>query len=106
MRNSRGGDTAYRYGGEEFLIVLPEQTLKAAASTADHLRKTVENLRIPHESNSPPGLVTISAGVAALSRGDTKSSGELLEHADAALYRAKEAGRNHVAVHGNGLRRG
>ena len=103
-RNRRGGDTAYRYGGEEFVIVLPEQTLQAAASTADHLRKTVEALRIPHESNVPTGIVTISAGVAALSRGDSKSADELLEQADAALYRAKEAGRNRVAAHGSGLR--
>lgn len=101
MRNRRGGDTAYRYGGEEFLIVLPEQTLQAAASTADSLRKTVEGLRIPHEANVPPGMVTISAGVAALSKGDSKSTGELLEQADAALYKSKEAGRNRVAVHDN-----
>ncbi len=97
MRNRRSGDTAYRYGGEEFLIVLPEQTLEAAASTADHIRKTVENLRIPHESNVPPGLVTISAGVAALSKGDPKSTDELLQQADTAMYKAKEAGRNRVA---------
>jgi len=97
MRNRRSGDTAYRYGGEEFLIVLPEQTLESAASTTDHLRKTVEALRIPHEFNAPFGLVTISAGVAALSKRDPKSAGELLEQADTALYRAKEAGRNRVA---------
>ena len=99
MRHRRAGDTAYRYGGEEFLIVLPEQTLGVAASTTDHLRKTVEDLRIPHESNVPPGLVTISAGVAALSKGDSKSTARLLEQADAALYRAKEAGRNRVAAY-------
>ena len=66
MGNRRGGDTAYRYGGEEFLIVLPEQTLQAAASTTDNLRKTIEDLQIPHEANSPHEMVTISAGVAAL----------------------------------------
>jgi len=97
-RNRRSGDTAYRYGGEEFLIVLPEQTLKAAASTADHLRKTVQRLRIPHEANVTTRMVTISAGVAALSRGDSKSARELLEQADAALYTAKESGRNRVAI--------
>ena len=101
MRNRRGGDTAYRYGGEEFLIVLPEQTLQAAASTADHLRETVEGLRIPHKANDPKRLVTISAGVAALSKWDPMSASELLEQADTALYKAKEAGRNRVAAHGN-----
>jgi two-component system, cell cycle response regulator len=97
--NRRGGDTAYRYGGEEFLMVLPEQTLKAASSTADHLRAAVEDLRIPHEANVPSEVVTISVGVAALARGDPKSTDELLEQADVALYRAKEAGRNRVASH-------
>ncbi|CAN5828361.1 diguanylate cyclase [soil metagenome] len=99
-RHRRSGDTAYRYGGEEFLIVLPEQTLQAATSTADNLRKTVERLGILHEANVPPGIVTISAGVAALSTRDSKSAEELMEQADAALYRAKKAGRNRVASHG------
>ncbi len=101
-RHRRSGDTAYRYGGEEFLIVLPEQTLQAATSTADNLRKTVERLGIPHEANVPPGTVTISAGVAALSTRNSKSAEELMEQADAALYRAKKAGRNRVASHGSG----
>jgi two-component system chemotaxis response regulator CheY len=94
----RGGDTAYRYGGEEFLIVLPEQSLQSAASTADNLRNTIERLQIPHEANAPAKIVTISAGVAALVSGASKSTGELLDQADAALYRAKEAGRNRVAT--------
>jgi two-component system, cell cycle response regulator len=93
----RSGDTAYRFGGEEFLIVLPEQPLEAAAAVAERLRLSVEALRIPHESKDPPGWVTISAGVAALRPGDPKSPDDLLSEADAALYRAKEAGRNRVA---------
>ena len=99
MCNRRSGDTAYRYCGEEFLIVLPEQTLQSAASTADDLRKSIERLRIPHESNTPAGTVTISAGVAALDSGDARSTDELLCQADAALYQAKKAGRNRVASH-------
>jgi two-component system cell cycle response regulator len=99
----RGGDTAYRYGGEEFLIVLPEQTMQSAASTADNLRMTIERLRMPHEASSPTKMVTISAGVAALARGGSKITGELLGQADAALYRAKEAGRNRVVTHGSDL---
>jgi two-component system, cell cycle response regulator len=97
--NRRSGDTAYRYGGEEFLIVLPEQTLQSAADAADNVRETVERLQIPHEPNVPTKTVTISAGVAALVKGHTKSTGELLGEADAALYRAKETGRNRVASH-------
>ena len=93
----RRGDTAYRYGGEEFLIVLPEQSLESAAAIADRLRLTVEDLRIPHEAKDPPGIVTISAGVAAHSAGANKSADDLLGEADTALYRAKQSGRNRVA---------
>ena len=93
----RSGDTAYRYGGEEFLAILPEQSLESAAAFADRLRLAVEDLRIPHEANDPPGIVTISAGVAALPAGESKSADDLLTEADQALYRAKESGRNRVA---------
>jgi diguanylate cyclase (GGDEF)-like protein len=92
----RRGDTAYRYGGEEFLIVLPEQPLEAAVAAADRLRRSIEALGIPHESNEPPGPLTISAGAAALVPGGLKSPDDLLKEADAALYHAKEAGRNRV----------
>jgi two-component system, cell cycle response regulator len=95
----RSGDTAYRYGGEEFLIILPEQDQESAASIADRLRRAVEDLRIPHEAKDPPGIVTISAGVATLSAGANKSADDLLGEADAALYRAKQSGRNRVASH-------
>ncbi len=91
----RGGDMAYRYGGEEFLIILPEQSLESSVSTAERLRRAVEDLRIPHEKNTP-GVVTISFGVAALSAGEPKSAENLLREADEALYRAKESGRNRV----------
>jgi two-component system, cell cycle response regulator len=91
----RGGDIAYRYGGEEFLIVLPEQSLESGVSIADRLRRAVEDLGISHEKN-PPGVVTISLGVAALSAGEPKSADDLLKEADEALYRAKESGRNCV----------
>jgi two-component system, cell cycle response regulator len=93
----RSGDTAYRYGGEEFLIILAEQSLESAASIADRLRRAVEGLRIPHEAKSPPGVVTVSAGVATLPAGSAKSTDALLKEADEALYRAKQAGRNRVA---------
>ncbi|QIN81617.1 diguanylate cyclase [Rubrobacter tropicus] len=92
----RGGDTAYRYGGEEFLIVLPEQSVEMAVGIADRLRHTVEDLGIPHESNPPGNVVTISAGVAAFSSAGAPD--DLLKEADAALYAAKRAGRNRVST--------
>ena len=94
----RSGDTAYRYGGEEFLIVLPEQDLQSATSVADRLRQAIEGLGIPHEANEPPGVVTISAGAAAVSHESPRSTDELLTEADEALYAAKQAGRNRVAT--------
>jgi two-component system, cell cycle response regulator len=97
----RSGDTAYRYGGEEFLIILPEQSQESATDIADRLRRAVEDMRIPHEANDPPGIVTISAGVATLSAGANKSADVLLGDADAALYHAKQSGRNRVASYEN-----
>jgi two-component system, cell cycle response regulator len=95
----RSGDTAYRYGGEEFLIILPEQSQESAAAIANRLRRMVEDLRIPHEAKDPPGVVTISAGVANLSAGANKNADDLLGEADTALYRAKLSGRNRIALY-------
>lgn len=93
----RGGDSPYRYGGEEFLIILPEQTLESGVAIADRLRRTVEALEIPHDARTPPGVVTVSVGVAATSGEDDKAANALLEEADAALYEAKRSGRNRVS---------
>ena len=91
----RTGDIAYRYGGEEFLVVLPEQDAEAAAAITDRLRQAVEGLGIPHADGGPGGVLTISAGVAvSTGAGDTDG---LLKAADEALYAAKSGGRNRVA---------
>ena len=92
----RGGDTAYRYGGEEFLIILPEQTQRSGVIMAERLRQTIEGLRIPHGARKPPGIITISLGVAAGSKDEERDAETLLEEADKSLYKAKEAGRNRV----------
>jgi diguanylate cyclase (GGDEF)-like protein len=92
----RSGDTAYRYGGEEFVVVLPEQTLETAVVAAERLRRAVEERGIPHPGLRPPGFVTLSAGVAELAPGGATSVERLVADADAALYRAKELGRNRV----------
>jgi diguanylate cyclase (GGDEF)-like protein len=94
----RSGDAVYRYGGEELLVLLPSQTLDTARIAADRMRAAVEALAIPHPGIDPPGVVTISGGVASFEpeRGDGVA--RLLKRADAALYEAKEGGRNRVAV--------
>ena len=93
--NGRSGDGAYRYGGEEFLLLLPGQTLDGAAAAADRHRRAVEELAIPHPT-SPIGIVTLSIGVASLTRDAMKDIDTLLQEADSALYMAKHAGRNRV----------
>ncbi len=95
----RTGDSAYRYGGEEFLIILPEQSPESAGVAAERLRRGVEQLALPHEAKTPLGVVTVSVGLAALPPGEKKPFEELLKEADEALYAAKEAGRNRIVVH-------
>ncbi len=91
----RAGDGAYRYGGEEFLMVLPEQDAEAAAAMTDRLRRAVEGLGIPHADGTPSGVVTISAGVAVSD--DAEDTDGLLKATDEALYAAKSEGRNRIA---------
>ena len=94
----RAGDGVYRYGGEELLLVLPEQTLETGLVAVERVRMAVERLAIPHAA-VPEGVVTLSVGISAYRPGDGDTVGELLEQADAALYRAKAAGRNRVALY-------
>ncbi len=94
----RRGDSVYRYGGEEFLLILPEQTLASAILAVERVRKAVESLAIELDAGPPARVVTISAGIAQLAAGDRTSVARSLEQADAALYRAKKAGRNNVQV--------
>jgi diguanylate cyclase (GGDEF)-like protein len=93
------GGAAYRYGGEEFCLWLPERSLTAAIAALNRVREDVESLAIEHAGNAPSEIVTISAGVAALKPGDGKTADVLLRQADEALYQAKESGRNRVIVY-------
>lgn len=99
MNTCRGGDQVYRYGGEEFLILVPEQSLDNGVAAAERYRSAIEALAIPHIGNPTNGVVTISAGVVSFSRPEMKSVDAWLNEADAALYRAKQTGRNRVVVH-------
>ncbi|MDP9442242.1 MAG: diguanylate cyclase [Actinomycetota bacterium] len=95
---AREDDGVYRYGGEEFLLLLPEQTRESGTVAAERLRHAVEALALPHPGGAPGGVVTVSVGVAAFVPEQDRSVAELLGEADAALYRAKAAGRNRVVA--------
>jgi len=100
IKNSlkRPGDFCARYGGEEFVILLPETPLDNAVHIAERIRKNIEKLGIPHEKSSTKPVVTISLGVASTEGNSLVSHEELIKRADAALYKAKENGRNQVQV--------
>lgn len=88
----RPDDLVSRYGGEEFLILLFEATEKMAEQVAARIQEHLRNHAIPHTGSMVCDHVTVSMGIASLTEG--QSAGALIALADAALYRAKEAGRN------------
>jgi two-component system, cell cycle response regulator len=94
----RRGDAFYRYGGEELLVVFPEQTLETAAIAAERMRDVIESQAIPHPGLEDGSVVTVSAGIACYEPGHGDEVSLLLRRADAALYAAKEAGRNRVVT--------
>ena len=92
---SRHGDFACRYGGEEFVLVMPNINMETAAERAVELHRTIEGLNIPYGKFNLS--ITISMGVACYpAHGKTRD--ELLRAADKALYTAKHAGRNRVSI--------
>ena len=96
--NIRNFDMGVRYGGEEFIIVMPETSLSEASLVCERVRDAIA--RTPFIVSTPKGTldITCSIGVASLKL-DGESSEGLIKRADAALYRAKETGRNRVIVH-------
>lgn len=94
----RSGDMAYRYGGEEILVIMPEQSAETSIIAMERVREAVARLAIPHLPNRPYGVVTISVGLVAIGRGEQLPWEVVLNHADAALYRAKAEGRNRLAL--------
>jgi diguanylate cyclase (GGDEF)-like protein len=89
----RDTDLVYRYGGEEFLVLLPEQPLQAALIAMERVRSGLEALGVEHRG-SPSGSLTLSVGVVASDPDRRPDTDELVSHADRALYRAKAEGRN------------
>ncbi len=91
----RAGDAAYRYGGEELLLVLRDASAEDALRAAERVRAAVSALALPHP-DGVGGIITVSAGVA----GGAGGAEALLARAEPALYAAKGAGRNRVSAEG------
>ena len=96
---SRPGDVVVRYGGEEFALVLPATDSDGANHLCKLIRARIRDLAIPHEAVAR-GVITVSAGLASLVPSEHFEACELLKLADAALYRAKAAGRDTIVVAG------
>jgi diguanylate cyclase (GGDEF)-like protein len=92
--NLRGGDAACRYGGEEFILFLPDTSLEGAGRNMERIREGIGSLRISHMGRRLPP-VTLSIGISAYPD-HGKDMGTLIHTADAALYRAKKEGRNRI----------
>lgn len=97
-RECRTSDAVYRYGGEELVVIMTEQTLQSAGTALERIRGAVQSGAIAHPASPTAPVVTISVGVAERRSGDASDGRDVLNRADAALYRAKTSGRNQVAL--------
>jgi two-component system chemotaxis response regulator CheY len=97
----REDESIYRYGGEEFLVLMPDCSVEEAGLAGERIRQAVTERAIPHgfRPTTPP-LVTLSGGVSCWAPGSTHSVPDLLYRADRALFEAKSAGRNRVDAAG------
>lgn len=92
----RASDSLFRYGGEEFLVLFPEQSLASSLTAVERIRRDIDLLGVPRSRRGH--CVTVSAGVAELDRSIDDSVPTWLGRADTALYFAKNGGRNRVVT--------
>jgi diguanylate cyclase (GGDEF)-like protein len=95
---NRASDLAARYGGEEFALILPNADARTAAEMAARVVQCVAALALRHGASDTAATVTVSVGVATRVPSPQAQPSELIAAADAALYQAKEGGRNRVVV--------
>lgn len=95
--NLRRGDVFGRFGGEEFIVALPDTDRKQALAVAEKIRRAIATHPFAHGAGQPLGCLSVSGGVAAHPK-DGRDSAAVLRAADKALYAAKGAGRNRVAA--------
>jgi len=97
----REDESIYRYGGEEFLVLMPDCSVEDAAQAGERIRHAVNDCAMPHAFRpTTPAMVTLSGGVSCWAPGSNDSVPDLLHRADKALFEAKEAGRDRVHVAG------
>lgn len=92
-RTTRAGDRAYRYGGEEFTVLLPGTRLDGALASGERIRQAVQRLGLEHRGNTG-GVVTVSIGAVEVVPGASVT--DAVEEASVAVLEAKDAGRNRV----------
>lgn len=98
----RGSDILAKYGGDEFVILLPDSDKVGAFLAADRLREVVEEELFEGEENQPLGRITLSLGLSSFPE-HGKTMEEILDHADKALYFAKQSGRNKTMIYSKDL---
>jgi diguanylate cyclase (GGDEF)-like protein len=98
QQNTRDVDTVFRYGGEEFSVIIPEVGKEEAFSMAERIRRVIQGHVFPYEEDQPNGNFTVSMGVANLPT-DAEDAEGVVDKADRALYRAKQTGRNKVCLY-------
>jgi diguanylate cyclase (GGDEF)-like protein len=89
-------DHAFRFGGEELIVVLPKTSLPKAIGIAERIRQAIEGAAIPHPAHTQGAVVTASFGVACSKPNEKRLADDIVADADAALYAAKRNGRNQV----------
>jgi diguanylate cyclase (GGDEF)-like protein len=98
QRATRAGERVYRYGGEEFLVLLPDAEPEDATVAADRLRHAVTENALPHDARpTTPPIVTLSGGISSWTPATPRTTtAELIRHADQALYHVKSTGGNRI----------
>lgn len=89
-------DSCFRYGGEEFSILLTETGFDKTLEVAERLRRSIEEYPFTLKAIHPDEVLTVSLGVSTMKKGDSKSAAELIREADVALYKSKATGKNRV----------
>ena len=97
VKNIRKSDTLARYGGDEFVMILPELDKAQAKALAEKLCDVIKNTKVPRKKTTPRVNLTVSLGISTFPD-DGQNEEQLLRKADDALYRAKDQGRNAVCI--------